>query len=758
MLLGGDKNGVHFMAGVFDVQGFGLLSNYNGQFLSSSAHLAMQEIVGTNANSIELAPRLFMQSRTSNEVLADPGKTESLENVATAIANAHALGMTVLLKPMLSSLDGAGPGQLTPTDQAAFFESYTQQIVAFARVAEQAGAESFSIGNELSAFTGPQYRDVWTNLIDQVRSVYHGDITYSAATDEAHNVSFWDEVDFIGVNAYPPLTASMDPSVNEMIAAWNNVPKDNYWAAAMEYQSPIDFFHSLATQYDKQVLFTEVGYRSLNGTNISPGGWRTDGATDVKEQADAFNALFQVMSAHGGSWFQGMHIWSWDADNLYSPTGYSPMGKPAEQLITDWYGGRHQPPGLTENGSPVADVIDAGGGNDTLNGGLGNDIIRGGPGDDIIIGGPDTITPLTQTVVRVTGYGSVVDGVGAQMQLRVNGQQIGNTVEFHNAADPSGYQTYTFSFRNQGDINSLDVAFINDIANAGGDRNLYIKGITVNGQELSVADATNPSSPGTWNLYGNRAIHYDMTDRQDLFYGAKSDNDVLDGGPGNDTIYGGAGDDFINGGPGDDMLVGGAGGGTINGGDGNDIIKTGNGDTGTTLNGGAGRDQLYGGLAANIMNGGDGVDYLSGGGGNDIMHGGAGDDSLKGGTGATRMYGDDGNDTLQGGTGNEFLYGGSGNDKLIGGAGNDLLSGGTGNDTFVFAPGFGKDTITDFQNAGGEHDILQFDRALFADFSAVEANATQEGSNVLITFDANNTIELQNVTLQNLTADDFRFV
>ena len=746
------------MAGVFDVQGFGFLSNYNGQFLSSAAQSAMGEIAGTHSNSIELAPRLFTQSRTSDEVLADPAKTESLDNVAAAIADAHALGLSVLLKPMLSSLDGAGPAQLTPADPDAFFASYTAQIVAFARVAEQAGAESFSIGNEMSGFTGAQYRDEWTNLIDQVRSVYHGEITYSAATDEAHNVSFWDQVDVIGINAYPPLTAEMDPSVDEMIAAWNNMPKDNYWAAAMNYQSPVDFFHSLATEYDKQVLFTEVGYRSLNGTNISPGGWRTDGTTDVQEQADAFNALFHVMSSEAGSWFKGMEIWNWDADNLYSPTGYSPMGKPAEQLITDWFGGHEQPPAIHDSGSPVADLIDVGGGNDTLSGGLGDDVIRGGAGDDTIVGGPDKIAPLTTTVVTVTGYGSVVDGVGAQMQLRVNGQQIGDTVEFHNAADPSDYQSYTFSFRNAGEIDSLDVGFVNDIATADGDRNLYIKGITVNGHELTVADATNLSSPGTWNLYGNRAIHYDMTGHQDLFYGSATDNDTLDGGPGNDSISGGAGDDFINGGTGDDTLVGGAGGGVINGGDGNDIIKTGPGDTGTTLNGDAGRDQLYGSGAVNVMNGGDGNDYLSSGGGADIMHGGAGDDSLKAGTASAQLFGDDGNDTLQGGTGNEFFYGGTGNDKLMGNGGNDVLSGGAGSDTFVFSPNFGKDVITDFQNAGDAHDILQFDHALFADFSAVQSHATQEGTSVVITFDANNSIELQNTTAQNLTADDFRFV
>jgi Ca2+-binding RTX toxin-like protein len=751
------------MAGVFPIQGFGFLSNYNGAFTSTSARTAMQDIADTNANSIELAPRIFLQTRTSNEVISDPNKTESDANIAAAISHAHELGLSVLLKPMLSGLDGTTRGSLiVPDDPVEFFETYKDKMVGFAKVAQDAGAESLSIGNELASLTGAQYQPYWTDLIDSIRQVYHGTLTYSAATDEANHVSFWEQLDEIGVNAYPPLTSKLDPSVNEMIAAWNSVPKDNYWAAVMDHKSPIDFFHSLATEYGKQVLFTETGFRSLDGTNISPGGWSGSTTPDLKEQADAFEAFFQVWSAEGGSWLKGAEIWNWDTDNLYSPTGYSPMGKPAQSLITDWFGGHRQAPSLTENGSPIADLIDIGSGNDTIQGGLGDDMILAGAGDDTITGGPGTISEQSTTTVTVTGYGTEIDGVGAQMQLRVNGQQIGDTVEFHNAADSSEYQTYTFTFRNPDDVTSLDVGFINDARDESGDRNLFIKDVSVNGHDLSIPDTVNPSSPGTGNLYGNRAIHFDMSDQQALFAGDQSDNDTIDGGIGKDLITGGAGADMIHGGLGDDRIVGGPGSAEevsqLHGDDGNDVIKVASGDNGAMLEGGAGRDQLYGGPTANVMNGGADVDYLSGGGGNDTMHGNAGDDTLKGGGGLSQMYGDDGNDTFQGGRGDETLVGGAGSDKLTGGAGDDHLSGGLDDDVFIFGPDFGKDVIADFHNSDGEQDVVQFDHTIFADFGALQSNMSQEGSGVIIMADEANAIELQNVSIHNLTADDFRFV
>jgi len=88
------------MAGVFGVQGFGVLSNFNGELVSKTADSVMQEIADTGSNSLELAPRIFTSTRTSNNVLNVPEKTESDANIAKAVADAHAHGLSVLLKPV----------------------------------------------------------------------------------------------------------------------------------------------------------------------------------------------------------------------------------------------------------------------------------------------------------------------------------------------------------------------------------------------------------------------------------------------------------------------------------------------------------------------------------------------------------------------------------------------------------------------------------------------------------------------------------
>ena len=149
----------------------------------------------------------------------------------------------------------------------------------------------------------------------------------------------------------------------------------------------------------------------------------------------------------------------------------------------------------------------------------------------------------------------------------------------------------------------------------------------------------------------------------------------MDGGAGNDDLYGEDGHDIIYGGTGNDKLNGDAG---------NDVLF---GGTGTdTLSGNTGNDTLYGEAGDDFLYGDEGHDKLFGGSGKDILSGGDGNDTL---------YGEDGNDKLFGGTGNDILFGGTGDDELTGGSGKDI---------FVYNNGDGKDIIADYDS--GE-DLIQ---------------------------------------------------
>ena len=188
-----------------------------------------------------------------------------------------------------------------------------------------------------------------------------------------------------------------------------------------------------------------------------------------------------------------------------------------------------------------------------------------------------------------------------------------------------------------------------------------------------------------------------------------------------DTLSGGGGADIIDGGTGDDKLYGGNSYGEnkyyeIK--DGKletspDKVKTDADDSADTLiggmgkdwlDGGKGNDSLYGGVAT-IANGqvtynesedtDTSRDTLKGGAGSDVMYGGKGDDWLIGGQGNDTMYGGEGDDFLFGGLDGDVMDGGADNDVFFGGQGNDVMYGGADNDVYFINFGDGNDTIED---------------------------------------------------------------
>jgi hypothetical protein len=111
------------VANLFDVQGFGALSEWNGQFASLSATQAFQQMAALGSNSIELTARIWTATKSGTDVFADPGKTESDASLLAGFEAARASGLSVVFKPAISPLDGTGVAALAPTDVSAFFAS-----------------------------------------------------------------------------------------------------------------------------------------------------------------------------------------------------------------------------------------------------------------------------------------------------------------------------------------------------------------------------------------------------------------------------------------------------------------------------------------------------------------------------------------------------------------------------------------------------------------------------------------------------------
>ncbi|MBO5320519.1 MAG: hypothetical protein J6B01_12035 [Ruminococcus sp.] len=427
------------------------------------------------------------------------------------------------------------------------------------------------------------------------------------------------------------------------------------------------------------------------------------------------------------------------------------------------------------------DTIKAGGGNDHLYGGDGDDILNDGSGNDTYyIGknhGNDIIRDTEGNTKIVFTDGISVDDYEISIDAK-RGFVFINKETGENISTPdfmSNPLKYNYVFEGSP---AIENPFNNQNVIEG----------TAEDDYYEPGDGFNIIYGGEGNdtLAGGKDMDFMYGGDGDDLLLSRNGVNVLFGGNGNDTIYDGDDGSYLSGGDGDDFLYGGGGADVLDGGAGNDYLQGdhgddtyifGNGYDTDTINASSGNNTIiiHGYRASSMINtrnahndliinfgsadstdcliidhffdynsnrdfnfvfddgtvlgqyditakyapiyGTDSDDWLAMQNGDDgIIHAGAGNDGLSGGSGNDELYGEDGDDTL---------YGNDGNDSLDGGTGNDTLCGGNGTDTYIFAKGYGNDTINEW---GSDRSIVKLN-----DINSDEVTITDQwGSNLVV--------------------------
>jgi hypothetical protein len=287
---------------------------------------ALQELKRLGVDAVSYLPFGY-QDEDDRPALRE-GEFEQYEAVLSACADAHRAGMRIMVKPHLWVRErDTWHGRIAMKSEAdwkAWFEGYRRFLLKFAAVAEAGGADLFCVGTELA---GTTHREAdWRALIRAVRAVYRGPLTYAANwDDEPARIAFWDALDFIGIDAYYPLSDSPSPSVDNLVAAWGPILRR------------IEVLHR---KFDRPVLFAEVGYPATAGAAKEP--YKEDGGRplDLWGQAACYEALFRACL--GKPYLSGIYLWRWnDPDWRSGPwdPSYNLRDKPATAVIRRWYGG-----------------------------------------------------------------------------------------------------------------------------------------------------------------------------------------------------------------------------------------------------------------------------------------------------------------------------------------------------------------------------------------------------------------------------------
>ncbi|MBJ7880807.1 glycoside hydrolase family 113 [Gelidibacter salicanalis] len=287
-------------------------------------------LIELNANYAAVMPFGFIRELAHPEINFNSerqwfGETE--KGVKQYIETLQKNHIKIMMKPQIWVRKGEFTGFIKMAheeDWKLLENSYTDFILTYARVAEDTHVDIFCIGTELENFIDarPAY---WEELIVDIRKVYKGKLTYAANWDEYDRTPFWADLDYIGIDAYFPLSDKKTPTLAECKAAW------------APYKKQLKAF---SEEFHKPILFTEYGYRSVDYTAEAP--WKSDRemtAVNMEAQSNAMQSLFEENWSE--DWFAGGFVWKWfhDHNNVGGDkdTQFTPQNKPVEAIISTTY-------------------------------------------------------------------------------------------------------------------------------------------------------------------------------------------------------------------------------------------------------------------------------------------------------------------------------------------------------------------------------------------------------------------------------------
>lgn len=287
-------------------------------------------IVRVNANAAAIMPFGFLKDVNHPEIIYNRNRQwfgETNEGVKQYIETLRKDDINIMIKPQIWIRHGEFTGFLKMNSEADWKlleKTYSHFILEYAKLAEDVNAEVFCIGTELETFitNRPNY---WHQLIKDIKEIYTGQLTYAANWDEFWTTPFWAELDYIGIDAYFPVSSMKTPTLEDCLKGWKN------------HKPGLKAF---SEKLDRPILFTEYGYRSVDYSGKEP--WRYDRSmtsVNFEAQNNTTQALFEAV--WNEDWFAGGYLWKWfvEHNNVggMEDNQFTPQNKPVEQIIKAHY-------------------------------------------------------------------------------------------------------------------------------------------------------------------------------------------------------------------------------------------------------------------------------------------------------------------------------------------------------------------------------------------------------------------------------------
>lgn len=287
----------------------------------------LREIKELSATHVSLVPAYYQDHAASTSIYSHPRFSVPDETIVRTVGEAHALGLKVMLFPIVRLAtprsDSEWRGTLQPDDRKAWWNSYERLILHLAKLCKAQNVAQFSIGSELSTLDGERDLPQWQSLVEKVRATCKSGLTYSGNWDHFDKVAIYELCDTAGMCAYFPLASrlSIPPiPVEDMVSAW---------------QKKRDELVTFAKKRNRPLLLTEVGYLSQRGACAWPWEEGAEKPVDLEDQRRAYEAFARVWQ--GEPSLSGVYFWNYYGFGGRASRGYTMRHKPAAQEMERYF-------------------------------------------------------------------------------------------------------------------------------------------------------------------------------------------------------------------------------------------------------------------------------------------------------------------------------------------------------------------------------------------------------------------------------------
>lgn len=296
--------------------------------LSYTEKASLDTLVAQGYSGININIGYLQDNKFSGIISTEP--EINLEYVKALIDYAESKNLKVYLRALINNRDGSFRKEIAPENPDEWFSQYSQILRKISNIPVKKKYDIY-LGSELDELL-LSHPKKFEELIKKLRTDgFNGKIiqsiifNYDADTSKI-NVLNNLPIDIIGIDFY---VSMMHKETSEK----------------KRYYEPKYYITKIFDTSKKPVMFTELGYRSIEKGNINPWNYRNnDLSTDYSVQKRCFENFFKALLCKDFKNEKNLGIYFWITDNKSydedilltkdsRQSGYSFFNKPAEDVV-----------------------------------------------------------------------------------------------------------------------------------------------------------------------------------------------------------------------------------------------------------------------------------------------------------------------------------------------------------------------------------------------------------------------------------------